>query len=128
MIIESDNELRSTEPQVHRVLIDGQQVATFSFQLVDEGDEDNGPDELGVPDCDVLYLSEIRVSPEHRRKGVMRSVINRLAEQGRPVVIFPLPLGTERDPTPEQIEELRGWYRCLGFVDQGHLMRLPPSA
>ena len=106
------------------VLIDGQQVATFSVQLVDEGDEDNGPDELGVPDCDVLYLSEIRVSPEHRRKGVMRSVINRLAEQGRPVVIFPLPLDTERDPTPEQIEELRGWYRRLGFVDRGHLMEL----
>lgn len=115
MIIESD-----------RVLIDGVQVATLDAYPLDAGMDDPN-DQIVAPAEDIIYLAEIRVSPEHRRKGVMRSVINRLAEQGRPVVISPLPLGTEPDPTPEQIEELRGWYRRLGFVDQGHLMRLPPS-
>ncbi len=100
MIIESDNELRSREPQVHRVMIDGVQVATLDAYPLDAGMDDPN-DQIVAPAEDIIYLAEIRVSPEHRRKGVMRSVINRLAEQGRPIVISPLPLGTERDPQLE---------------------------
>ena len=107
------------------VTIEGDQVATFDAYPMDAGEDDRN-DQIDAPDEDITYLSEIRVSPEHRRKGVMRSVISRLAEQGRPIVISPLPLGTERDPTKQQIDELRDWYRGLGFVDQGHLMRLLP--
>ena len=109
------------------VTIEGDQVATFEAYQLDAG-EDHRNDQIDAPAEDITYLAEIRVSPEHRRKGVMRSVINRLAEQGRPIVISPLPIDPDSiiDPTQEEIEELRGWYRRLGFVDQGHLMRLSP--
>ena len=115
MIIESD-----------RVMIDGAQAATYKAYPLDAG-QDDPSDQIDAPAEDIIYLAEIRVSPEHRRKGVMRSVISRLAEQGRPIVISPLPIDPDSiiDPTDSQIEELRGWYRRLGFVDQGHLMRLP---
>ena len=113
MIIESD-----------RVMIDGAQAATYKAYPLDAG-QDDPSDQIDAPAEDIIYLAEIRVSPEHRRKGVMRAVIERLTEQGRPIVISPLPLGTERDPTREQIDQLRDWYRRLGFAEQGHLMRLP---
>ena len=117
MIIESD-----------RVMIDGEQAASYHAYPLDAG-QDDPSDQIDAPDEDITYLAEIRVSPEHRRKGVMRSVINSLAEQSRPIVISPLPLDPDSliDPTDSEIEELRGWYRHLGFVEQGHLMRLSPS-
>ena len=108
------------------VTIEGAQVATFDAYPMDAG-EDDPSDQIDAPAENITYLAEIRVSPEHRRKGVMRSVINRLAEQGRPIVISPLPIDPDSliDPSDAEIEQLRSWYRRLGFVDQGHLMRLP---
>ena len=115
MIIESD-----------RVMIDGVQAATYKAYPLDAGMDDPS-DQIDAPHEDITYLSEIRVSPDYRRRGIMRAVIGRLREQGRPIVISPLPIDPDSiiDPTDTEIEELRGWYRRLGFVDQGHLMRLP---
>ena len=116
MIIESD-----------RVMIDGVQAATYNAYPLDAG-QDDPSDQIDAPAEDIIYLAEIRVSPEHRRKGVMRAVIERLREQGRPIVISPVPIDPDSvvDPTAAEVEELRSWYRGIGFTDSGpgHLMTL----
>ena len=114
MIIESD-----------RVMIDGVQAATYKAYPLDVGQDDPAA-EIDPPESDILYLQAIMVKPDYRRRGIMRAVIEQLREQGRPIVISPVPLDYDSlvDPTAAEIEELRSWYRGIGFVDTGHLMTL----
>ncbi|MDG1267446.1 MAG: GNAT family N-acetyltransferase [Ilumatobacter sp.] len=116
MIIESD-----------RVMIDGVQAATYKAYPLAAGDTDPAA-EIDPPESDILYLQAIMVNPDYRRRGIMRAVIEQLREQGRPIVISPVPLDYDSlvDPTAAEIDELRSWYRGIGFTDTGpgHLMTL----
>ena len=114
MIIEAD-----------RVLIDGVQAATYSAYALDAGMDDPA-DEIDAPESDILYLQRIEVSPDYRRRGIMRAVVDRLKQQGRPIVVCPIPIDPDSliDPTQGEIDELRSWYSALGFADTGHLMTL----
>lgn len=111
-----------------QVQINGEVVADFYAYKVDAGEQP--PDdcsELHPPPRDIIYLQNINVSPDYRRRGICRSVVNKLLEEGRPVVVYPLPLEVEcGDMIDWQTRQLKGWYRAMGFIEKGQMMYLLP--
>jgi len=109
-----------------QVIVEGEVVAYFSAYRVNAGElppEDCS--ELLSPAEDIIYLQNINVSPHFRRQGICRSLVNKLLERGRPVVIYPMPIEVEcGDLVQWQTEQLKGWYRSMGFVEKGHMMFL----
>ena len=109
-----------------QVLINMEVVANFYAYKVNAGEQPpEDCSELQSPAEDIIYLQNISVSPEYRRRGICRSVVHALLEQGRPVVIYPLPIEGEcGDKIDWQTQQLKGWYREMGFIEEGDMMYL----
>ena len=68
-----------------QVLINREVVADFYAHKVNAGEQPpEDCSELQSPAKDIIYLQNISVSPEYRRRGICRSVVHALLRQGRP--------------------------------------------